>query len=125
MKTYVGEFEEIVLLTVASLGEKAYGLDIIKEIESRTQRAVSVGALYNTITRLTEKKYLRPRLTAPTHQRGGRRKNHFELTHQGKAAVLKTKQLRDLLWAISKDKFLPDEMKYNPSSSIGKPADSC
>jgi DNA-binding PadR family transcriptional regulator len=102
MKGYLGEFEELVLLTVAFLGEEAYGVTIREEIDKRTDRAVSMGALHSTITRLEEKKYLRSWLGEPTRERGGRRKRYFEVTHQGKVALHEVKDLRDDLWKVSK-----------------------
>jgi DNA-binding PadR family transcriptional regulator len=102
MKGYLGEFEELVLLTVAFLGEEAYGVTIREEIDKRTDRAISMGALHSTITRLEEKKYLRSWLGEPTRERGGRRKRYFEVTHQGKVALHEVKDLRDDLWKVSK-----------------------
>ena len=102
MKGYIGEFEELVLLTVASLGEEAYGVSIKDDIEKRSNRTISIGALHSTITRLEEKNYLKSWLGEPTQERGGRRKRYFELTQQGKVALHEIKQLRDDLWKLSK-----------------------
>ena len=57
----LGEFEQIVLLAVARLGAEAYGMEIRREIEQRTERAVTIGAVYATLDRLEEKGYLRAR----------------------------------------------------------------
>ncbi len=102
MKGYIGEFEELVLLTVASLGENAYGVSIKEDIEKRSNRTISIGALHSTITRLEEKSYLKSWLGEPTQERGGRRKRYFEVTQQGKVALHEIKQLRDDLWKLSK-----------------------
>jgi hypothetical protein len=58
MPEYLGEFEQVVLLAVLRLGKGAYGVPIRREIEGRTGRAVSVGALYSTLDRLESKGYL-------------------------------------------------------------------
>jgi PadR family transcriptional regulator, regulatory protein PadR len=105
MKGYIGEFEELVLLTVASLGDDAYGVSIKEDIEKRSDRTISIGALHSTITRLEEKNYLKSWLGEPTQERGGRRKRFFELTHQGKVALHDIKDLRDELWKLSKAKL--------------------
>ena len=102
MKGYLGEFEELVLLTVASLGEDAYGVAIKEDIEQRSSRTISIGALHSTITRLEEKGMLKSWLGDPTQERGGRRKRFFEVTHQGKVALHHMKDLRDELWKLSK-----------------------
>lgn len=102
MKGYIGEFEELVLLTVASLAEDAYGVSIKESIEKRTDRSISMGALHSTITRLEEKSYLKSWLGEPTQERGGRRKRYFEVTHQGKVELHNIKALRDELWKLSR-----------------------
>ena len=56
---YLGEFEEIVLLAVARLGDEAYGMRVRREIEARTGRAVSIGAVYATLERLADKTFVR------------------------------------------------------------------
>ncbi len=102
MKGYLGEFEELVLLTVASLDDEAYGVAIKEDIEKRAGRSISIGALHSTITRLEEKGFLKSWLGDPTQERGGRRKRFFEVTHSGKVAVHEMKALRDELWSLSK-----------------------
>ena len=102
MKVYIGEFEEIVLLTIAGLGDQAYGVAIKEDIEKRSDRSISIGALHSTITRLEEKSLIKSWLGEPTQERGGRRKRFFELTHQGKVALHQMKDLRDDLWKLSK-----------------------
>ena len=46
---FLAEFELYVMLAIAQLGDDAYGAAIRQEIESRTQRPVSIGALYATL----------------------------------------------------------------------------
>lgn len=102
MKGYIGEFEELVLLTIAALGDEAYGISVKEDIEKRTDRSISIGALHSTITRLEEKGFITTWLGDPTQERGGRRKRYFELTHQGKVGLHHMKALRDELWKLSK-----------------------
>ena len=105
MKQYLGELEEIVLLTVATLGEDAYGVSIQRDIEERSSRSISIGALHSTIARLEEKGYLKSWTGGATTQRGGRSKRYYEVTHAGKKAVSEHKSLRDELWSLSKIKL--------------------
>jgi PadR family transcriptional regulator, regulatory protein PadR len=102
MKVYLGEFEELVLLTIASLGNEGYGVAIQQSIEERCKRSISIGALHSTITRLEEKKLLKSWLGGATQERGGRSKRYYEITQAGKAALSETKSLRDELWNASK-----------------------
>lgn len=98
MKGYLGEFEELVLLTIASLLDNAYGVSIKAYIDERTSRSISIGALHSTITRLEEKGYLTSHLGEPTQERGGRSKRFYEVTQSGKVALHQMKNLRDDLW---------------------------
>jgi len=102
MKGYIGEFEELVLLTIASFGDQAYGVAIKEDIEKRSQRRISIGALHSTITRLEEKGLIDSWLGDPTQERGGRRKRFFEITRQGKVSLHHVKDLRDELWRLSR-----------------------
>ena len=102
MKGYLGEFEELVLLTIAALGNDAYGISIKNDIEARANRTLSVGAMHSTLTRLEEKKFIASWLGGATNERGGRRKRFFILTGEGKVALAKSKSLRDELWNLSK-----------------------
>lgn len=104
MKKYqLGEFEEIVMLTVAVLYNQAYGVSIKKEIEVRLKRNVSVGALQTALKRLEDKGYLKSREGDTSEERAGRPKKYFLITALGKRAMQHTKSTRDDLWnAISK-----------------------
>jgi DNA-binding PadR family transcriptional regulator len=102
MKGFIGEFEELVLLTIAVLGEDAYGVTIKEEIEERASRDISIGALHSTIARLEDKGFLKSHLGGATQERGGRRKRYYQLTHSGKSALHDIKNLRDDLWKKSK-----------------------
>jgi len=80
---FVGEFELYVMLALAHLGDDAYGVTIRREIESRTDRTVAIGAVYATLARLEEKGLVRFRLSDPEPVQGGRAKKHFTLTQSG------------------------------------------
>lgn len=99
MKKYqLGEFEEIVMLTVGILYENAYGVSIKKEIESRLDRKVSVGALQSALKRLEDKKYLQSHDGDATRERAGRPKRFYKITALGKEAMEYTKETRNALW---------------------------
>ena len=98
----IGEFEELVLLTISSLGDQAYGVAIKEDIEKRRGRNMSIGALHSTITRLEEKGFIKSWMGEPTQERGGRRKRYFEVTRHGITVLHDTKDLRDELWKLSR-----------------------
>ena len=89
-RDYLGEFEHIVLLAVLRLGDRAYGVTVRREIEARTKREVSIGAIYATLDRLEAKGYVQSRSGDPTPERGGRSKRFFRVTAQGVSAVNRT-----------------------------------
>ena len=100
MKKYqLGEFEEIVMLTVGVLFDEAYGVSIKKDIEKRLSRKVSVGALQTALKRLEDKGYLKSREGEATEERAGRPKKYFQITAYGRRAMEYTKNTRDSLWA--------------------------
>ena len=102
MKGFIGEFEELVLLTIAGLADQAYGVAIMNDIKERANRSLSIGSLHSTLTRLEEKGFISSYLGEPTSERGGRRKRYFELTSNAITALNDMKSLRDELWASSK-----------------------
>jgi PadR family transcriptional regulator, regulatory protein PadR len=85
--TYVGEFEQLLLLAVMRLGKDAYGAEIRKEILERAGRLITRGALYASLDRLEEKGLLKSWMGAPTAERGGRAKRYYELTGVGGIAL--------------------------------------
>jgi DNA-binding PadR family transcriptional regulator len=79
----LGEFEQLMLLAVLRLGEDAYGMRVRQEVAERTEREVSIGAVYSTLDRLEEKGLVKSTLGASTPERGGRAKRCFEVTGAG------------------------------------------
>jgi DNA-binding PadR family transcriptional regulator len=84
---FLAEFELYVTLAVAHLGDGAYGGAIRREIEARTGRPVSVGALYTTMARLEEKKLLTDRVAEEPSGRRGRPRKYCRLTPTGEEAL--------------------------------------
>jgi PadR family transcriptional regulator PadR len=89
-RDYLGEFEHIIVLALLRLSEQAYGVTVRQEIELRTQREVSIGAVYATLDRLEAKGYVKSHRGDPTPERGGRAKRFFRVTAKGMAAVNRT-----------------------------------
>jgi DNA-binding PadR family transcriptional regulator len=92
--SYLGEFQEIVLLAVLVLDGKAYGVTIQNEIYERINRQISRGALHSALTRLLEKGFLESELGGATAERGGRQKKYFTVTNQGKNALEEAAEIR-------------------------------
>lgn len=99
MKKYqLGEFEEIVILTIAVLYKKAYGVAIKKEIENRLKRDVSMGAMHTALVRLEDKGYIKSYDGEGTEERAGRPRKYFQITALGKRAMEYSKETRNDLW---------------------------
>ncbi len=95
---YLGEFEQLVLLAVRHLGPDAYGVTIRHEIEARTGRKVSHGAIYPTMDRLEAKGYVCSHVGEPTAERGGRSKKHFRLEPEGVLALERSRDMLSAMW---------------------------
>jgi PadR family transcriptional regulator, regulatory protein PadR len=79
----LGDFEQLVLLGVLQSGSESYGVPIWRELERRTGRRVSLGAVYKTLDRLENKGLLRSAQGQPTSERGGRSKRVYRVTPSG------------------------------------------
>lgn len=84
---FLAEFELYVMLAITHLGADAYGAAIRRAIEERTRRPISIGALYATLGRLAEKRYVSFTVSQPIPTRGGRARKYYELTRAGRAAL--------------------------------------
>jgi DNA-binding PadR family transcriptional regulator len=83
----IGEFEQLVLLSLVRLGNGAFGAAILREIRDRAGRDVAIGALYMTLGRLERKKMVVSYLGSPTRERGGRRRRHYVIAEPGERAL--------------------------------------
>lgn len=105
-RTYLGEFEEIVLLIVAVLGGNAYGVNITHEIIRQTNRAVRLNQVHASLHRLEDKGMIDSKMGDPTPERGGRRKRIFTVTAYGQQTLQDIQAVRANLWNM-----LPSSMK--------------
>lgn len=79
----MGEFEELVLLTIGVLKEEAYGVSIKSDIRNRSGRNPSIGALHSALTRLEKKGFVTTHMEGATQNRRGRRKRFYILSNMG------------------------------------------
>ena len=107
-RTYLGEFEELVLLTAAVLNGQAYGVSIAEELEKETGRSVSLSAVHAALQRLGEKGMVTSYLGGATAERGGRRKRFFTVTAAGSRALGEIRQTRNRLWGLIPGAALTD-----------------
>lgn len=96
--THIGELEELVLLTVGSLFDEAYGVAVMDEVKDNAGRDMNISAVHAVLRRLEEKGLLKSRMGGSTNERGGRRKRLFTLTKEGKLAIDQSIALRQALY---------------------------
>lgn len=94
----MGEFEQLVLLAILRLGNRAYGMEIRAEIDEQTGKDVSYGAVYTTLDRLAAKGWVTHELGDPTPERGGRARKYFSVEPEGRAALRATRDTLDVMW---------------------------
>lgn len=97
-KVVLGAFEEMVLLAVGALGENAYGVTIKAELEAQLKKNLSIGALYAALQRLEEKNWVDTRTGGITEKQGGRRKQYYDITKEGVAALSEVRSMRNELF---------------------------
>lgn len=96
--TYLGEFEEVVLLAVAIRSGDAYGAAVVNEIEQQMGRSVNLGAVHSALNRLQEKGLVKSEMGGMTAERGGRRKRLYSATTLGRRALEEIRQVRNQMW---------------------------
>lgn len=95
---FIGELEELILLTAAALRDEAYGVAIVAEIKETTGREVNIGAIHTVLRRLEDKGFMKSRMGGATSERGGRRKCIYTLTHAGLAILDEIYEIRSSLY---------------------------
>lgn len=93
----LGNFEELVLLLVGVLYDKAYSVNIVAEYENQTGKKINVSAIHTVLYRLEEKGFLKSELGEATSSRGGKRKRLFYLTPYASRALDELATLREHL----------------------------
>lgn len=106
-KTKLGEFEEIVLLTVLLLKEEAFGVAIKRELEDRLNDTLSVGSVHSALKRMEEKGFLNSYWGDAEKIRGGKRKRIYDVTHDGQRVLNEMKDIRASLWNSIVDREKP------------------
>lgn len=107
-RTFLGEFEEIVLLVVAASADPAYGVNVWESIQQATGRSITLSAVHATLYRLEEKGFLTSEMGGATAERGGRRKRFFTITNYGNRALQEIQAIRQQLWqSIPQEKLQP------------------
>ena len=95
---FLGAFEELVLLAVGRGSSEAYGMTVRREIEQRTGREITIGAVYSTLDRLEGKGLIVSRLGGGGDERSGRARRHFRILPEGVESLSRIRAMRAGLW---------------------------
>lgn len=96
-RVLLGNFELLVLAAVLRLGDDAYGARVYRELQDRTDRRISIGAVYTTLGRLEERGIVSSTMGDPTPERGGRAKRYFKIQPTGMEAL---EAASSALWSL-------------------------
>lgn len=98
-KTRLGEFQELILMTVIVLQENAYGNEIQRDLEDRLNERLSMGAIQTALKRMEEKGFLTSEWGETSQRRGGKRKRIYAATPEAHMTLREMKDIRSQLWA--------------------------
>ncbi len=90
--------EELILLAVSRLKDKAYSVEIRKNLKEITGRPWSFGAVYMPLDRLEQRGLLESYLADSTPERGGRSKRIYSLTKKGLEALTDIRRIHKAAW---------------------------
>ncbi len=96
--TYLGEFEELILLTVASIGNDAYAVNVKEEASKFSDRKINISAVHSSLYRLEDKGFLTSEFGGATQKRGGKQKRLFKVTSAGFESLQASKSMRENIW---------------------------
>ena len=98
-KTRLGEFQELILMTVIVLQEQAYGNEIQRDLEERLDERLSVGAIQTALKRMEEKGFLTSKWGEASQRRGGKRRRIYAATPEAYQTLQEMKDIRSQLWS--------------------------
>lgn len=109
---YLGEFEQLILLAILNINNRAYGTEIATTILEKGQREVTLGALYTSLTRLQTKGLVSSEMGEATAERGGRAKKYFTVTAQGQSAIKRSLSLiKNMSKSLKLNKTMGDSIQ--------------
>lgn len=97
-RSHLGEFEQLVLLACMRLGDEAYTVSILREIEARAGRRTSHAAVYVALRRLGERGLVDSQMGEPTPERGGRPKRYFSVRPEAVTALVEARDALLNMW---------------------------
>jgi PadR family transcriptional regulator PadR len=90
--------EEMLLLSILRLKDNAFSLTILKEINHRAGKKLTIGSLWVSLDSLHKKGYIDKRMAEEAPAKGGRKKIYYSLTPSGTKALRNTREFQKSLW---------------------------
>ena len=94
----LSRIEEIILLSIWRLGDRAYGIAIREEVIKATGKEWLLGAIYGPLGRLHKNGYVLTSKGDPTPERGGRSKVFYRLSSEGIKSLREIQQVNSVIW---------------------------
>jgi DNA-binding PadR family transcriptional regulator len=91
--------EELLLLAVCNLRDKAYGVEILRYVSDKTNHEWSIGSIYVPLDRMVRIGYLDTFQGEPTSKRGGKSKRYYKITKLGLRTLVENRKVQDEMWA--------------------------
>lgn len=98
--TQLGEFEELVLLSVGILNGEAYGINVLDTISEQTGRKVTVSTVHTAMYRLEKKGFVESYYGGASAKRGGRKKRLYKITQMGVKVLAQAREQREAMWNL-------------------------
>ena len=99
MPKFITRNEEIILLAILKLKSNAYGVSIRRQIYQDMRDRWSFASIYQPLDNLVRKNYVRRIKGDPTAKRGGKSKFFYEVTPEGRHALLELKIAHEKIWS--------------------------
>lgn len=90
--------EELLLLAVLRLGDKASLVSVRKLLCESTGENWSVGNIYVALDNLLKAGHLEAFVGEPSAKRGGKAVKYYRLTEDGRRALAEVKKVHDIMW---------------------------
>ncbi len=107
--TFLGEFEEVVLLSVFVTDEEAYANLVKRQVEKHTDRNINLSAIHSALYRMERKGFLESQLADATPRRGGKKKRYFSISAKGIEALNEMRRIRESFWKLAPETKLKSQ----------------
>ena len=114
MRKNITRKEELILLSIHNLKDKAYLIGIASHLAKITRRKVSLTSVHLPLSRLEEQGFIDSQLGDATAVRGGRRKKIYSITPLGYEMLDEQKRISDMLWKGYPHPSAPANRKGSP-----------